>query len=138
MKSPKSIEELGEYIDKAVGLYVAEAHEAAFQALERAFVANSAVTQRPSTTRRANSKPKGGTKRRSAQQLAELKVRLAELVRAKPGESMVTFSTELGIPVRELQRPMSMLKSEGLVRTVGRRQLTRYFPSVDTVKTTSS
>ena len=44
---------------------------------------------------------------------------------------MVTFATELDTSVRELGRPISVLKREGRVRTVGQRYLTRYWTSPD-------
>jgi hypothetical protein len=43
---------------------------------------------------------------------------------------MTMFASELEMSVRELNRPMSRLKREGRVRSVGQRHLMRYFPAV--------
>lgn len=64
------------------------------------------------------------------EEVAQLGARLLELVRARPGESMVTFAAELEMGVRDLQRPMSLLKRDGRVRSVGQRQQMRYFPAL--------
>jgi hypothetical protein len=56
--------------------------------------------------------------------------RLFQAVSARPGESKAALAAEVGLPARELDRPMSHLRSTGRVRTVGERHLTRYFPLV--------
>ncbi len=61
--------------------------------------------------------------------MAELQAQLEALVRTQPGEGMTTFAAKLKTTVRELHRPMSLLKRAGRVRTVGERHLTRYFPA---------
>ena len=43
---------------------------------------------------------------------------------------MVELSEHLGSSVRELQRPMAKLRSEGRVRSIGQRHMMRYYPSV--------
>jgi hypothetical protein len=43
---------------------------------------------------------------------------------------MVVFAAELELGVRDLQRPMSLLKRDGRVRSVGQRQSMRYFPGL--------
>jgi hypothetical protein len=70
------------------------------------------------------------TKRRSAGELDEFCERLCTLVRARPGESIVTLAEEMGVPAGALQRPMAKLRADGRVRTVGQRHLMRYFPAV--------
>lgn len=67
---------------------------------------------------------------RPPEKVAQLGERLLELVRARPGESMVVFAAELELRVRGLQRPMTLLKREGRVRTVGHKQQMRYFPAL--------
>ena len=105
--------------------------------MERAFSGPSKTQQSSATPR-----PKGATRkagvRRSGEELAELRTKLCELVRRHPGEAMVTFATEVDTSVRELGRPMSVLKREGRVRTVGQPHLTRYFPTVDAIAPTST
>lgn len=68
--------------------------------------------------------------RRSAEEMARVAEQLYELVCAQPGESMMRFAEQTGLRTRDLHRPMSKLKAEGRVRSVGQRHLTRYFPSV--------
>jgi glutamyl-tRNA reductase len=127
--APKTNQELAEHLETIVAQYIAEAHRAAQQALERAFASASTTTRKtakPSTTRLTTRRP---SKRRPAEELGELAEQLVELVRAQPGESMSTFATELALPVRSLHRPMMQLKRDGRVRSVGERQHTRYFPT---------
>ena len=42
---------------------------------------------------------------------------------------MAVLAEEVGLPLRNLQRPMSKLRAEGRVRCVGERGLARYFPA---------
>ncbi len=60
--------------------------------------------------------------------MARLGERLYETVCAKPGETMAVLAADLGATPRELWRPMSQLKRDGRVRSVGARSFTRYFP----------
>ena len=62
--------------------------------------------------------------------MAALCERLYQAVCAKPGEGMVVLATDIGASPRELNRPMAQLKGAGKVRSVGQRNLTRYFPLV--------
>ena len=130
MNTAKSTAELTKQIEQVVHQYVAEVRRAAQEAVERAF----AGTSRPSSRRPAGASAKAtrsaSAKRRTPQELAELGEQLYELVRTHPGESMVMFASELGQPARTLERPMSLLKREGRVRSVGQRHKTRYFPAV--------
>lgn len=131
MNAPKSIEELTKHIEQAVEGYVAEGRKAAVAAMERAFSSSPSTTRRSKAAPRPKGEKRATGARRSGEELAELQAQLCELVRTHPGEAMVTFATELGMSVRELHRPMSVLKREGRVRTVGQRHLTRYFPTVE-------
>ena len=54
--------------------------------------------------------------------------RLCAAVAAEPGVGMTRLATQLGLSSRELERPMTHLKLERRVRSVGRYQSTRYFP----------
>jgi DNA-binding NtrC family response regulator len=130
MSKPTTIEQLTHQIEKVVLEYVTEGRRAAHAALERAFTGASEMPSRKQVASRGNPSTRSSGRRRSSKQLAELGEQLHEVVRAHPGESMATFAAELGMTVRELHRPMSVLKREGRVRTVGQRHLTRYFPGV--------
>lgn len=112
--------------------YVDEARRVAHEALDEAFSAalapwGRALRKRPTDPIEGGAAP---SRRRSADEIAELKKRLLAVVCTRPGESMTTFSEELGLSVRSLQRPMSKLRAEGRVRCVGERNMARYFPAV--------
>ena len=99
--------DLGERIEKLVRELV-EAHmkdtqAAVLAAVTRGFGTATTAVKQPRTTKAKARSFKG---RRSPEEISALAQRLYELVRAKPGESMVTFATELGATARDLQRPM--------------------------------
>jgi predicted Zn-dependent protease len=131
MSTPKSTEDLTQQIEQLVAQYVAESRRAVRDAVERAFGAAA-----PSSSR--SSKPSASTKvtrsasgrRRSPEEVSHLGARLLDVVRARPGESMVAFAAELEMDVRELQRPMTLLRRDGRVRSVGQRDQMRYFPAL--------
>jgi hypothetical protein len=50
---------------------------------------------------------------------------------AKPGEAMAVLARGLGTSVRELHRPMALLKQADRVKSVGQRSSTRYFPKAE-------
>jgi len=68
------------------------------------------------------------SRRRSREELAELEQKLYEAVRAHPGETMAVLAEKVGATARELNRPALALRRNGRVRSVGKRQYTRYFP----------
>lgn len=94
-------------------------------ALERAFTSAVGV---PGRTRRA-AKSSGGGRRRAPTEVAALGERLYEAVSLKPGEAMTVLAAQVGVSTRELNRPMTLLKRAGRVRSVGQRHLMRYFPT---------
>jgi hypothetical protein len=47
---------------------------------------------------------------------------------AHPGEGMSVLAGIVGATARELNRPAVVLRRRGLVRSVGQRHATRYFP----------
>ena len=57
--------------------------------------------------------------------------RFHELLCERPGETMAVLAAELELTPRELHRPVARLKRAKLVRTVGERNHTRYFPMVN-------
>lgn len=130
MTTPKSPAELTEQIEQLVEQYLAHSRSAAREAVERAFGTPACA---PKTTGRSTSSAtprRSSGRKRSAEEIGQVAAQLYELVRAQPGESMVTFAAELEMSVRALQRPMMLLKKEGRVRSVGQRHRTRYFPAV--------
>ncbi len=131
-KTPSTPDQLARSIGELVTAYVDEARLVAHVALDEAFSKARAANGRAAPRRRSipSESAAGPSRRRSADEIAELEERLLALVCARPGESMTAFSEELGHPVRSLQRPMSKLRAEGRVRCVGERNMARYFPSV--------
>lgn len=131
MTTPKTTEQLAHQIEALVADYIDHGRQAAKEALENAFssaTANPTAT-RPTTIRKVDSSPQR-TPRRTAEQLAALGEELYALICNEPGESMAVFADKLGIAVRELHRPMSKLRDDGRIRSVGQRTLTRYFPAI--------
>lgn len=129
---PKTPDQLADAIESLIESYLDDIRSAAKCAVERTLIkarpaAGRGAPQRVSIRSKARDRP--GV-RRSAEEIDGLCERLHELVSARPGEAMALFAEEIGVPVRSLQRPMSKLKQDGRVRSVGERCLTRYFPAV--------
>jgi hypothetical protein len=132
MKIPGTPEQLADAIESLVASYMDEVRLTAQRAVERSLT-RWAVSRSPSKgsdTRRTAPRSHTRTGRRSRAALDEVCEQLCKLVRARPGESMVTLACEMGMPMSTLQRPMAKLRTEGRVRSVGQRHLTRYFPAV--------
>jgi len=130
MKNPSTPEQLADAIESLVASYMEEMRLAVQRAVERS-LSRCAVARTPSKrveTRRVT--PSASTKRRTQTELDEVCEGLCKQVRARPGESMTTLAEEMGMPMSALQRPMAKLRTEGRVRSVGQRHLTRYFPAV--------
>ncbi len=117
--------DLNEQIDKLVRAHLAQVHAQAAAAVERAFASTST---RATTSKRGRRRRALGDRRDPAL-VAELGERLHAEVMATPGESMVVYAKQLDAGVRELHRPMTLLKRAGRLRTVGVRNKTRYFPA---------
>jgi DNA-binding NtrC family response regulator len=130
MKIPGTPEQLADAIESLIASYMDEVRLGAQRAVERSLTRGAAARapSKGSDTRRAAAR--SATKRRSQTELDELCEELCKVVRTRPGESMVTLAEELGMPMSALQRPMAKLRTEGRVRSVGQRHLTRYFPAV--------
>ena len=129
MAKTTSIHDLTEKIEQVVREHMAASRSAATAALERAFGAATMRTRTPPPpqTRAPRAKP---NRRRPPTEVAALGERFYDAVCGNPGETMGVLAAKLGASARELNRPMSLLKRTGRVRTVGQRHLTRYFPAV--------
>jgi len=126
MNNPHSSGELAQEIEALVRRHVEAVRQEAQAAILRAFGSQAVVAaSRPASQRRHRT----AGDRRSAKQVAELGQRLYEAMRKQPGESMAVLATEVGASVRELHLPMTVLKREGKIRSVGERQHTRYYPA---------
>lgn len=130
MRSPSTPEQLANAIESLVASYIDEVRQAAQQALERSLSRSVHVQRSAKSTVHRPSSPKSATKRRTAAELDETCEKLCALVRARPGESIITLATDMGVSAGTLQRPMAKLRAEGRVRSVGERHLMRYFPAV--------
>lgn len=118
------IERLEQQIEHLIREHLAECARRAKLAVERAF---ASTTKRSGATRAGSGRRAVG-KRRSVEEIDELAERLAVAVCAKPGTTMVVLAAEVGATVAELERPATRLKRAGRIRTVGERNMTRYFP----------
>jgi hypothetical protein len=116
--------DLGERIERLVQEHIAASRKRAQEAVERAF---AAAARPPVHTEAAKAPRRPGRKRPSAD-IASLGDRLYRAVCAKPGETMAVLAPMVGASARELNRPATLLRRAGRVRSVGTRQMTRYFP----------
>jgi len=124
MASTTSNEELAKKIERLVEEHIAESRRVAQEALARAFGSPPAKSGRA----RPPAAKRHWKGRRSPDEVAELGERLYAAICAKPGAGMSALATEVGASVRELHRPMTRLKDDSRIRSVGKRHLTRYFP----------
>jgi hypothetical protein len=130
MTIPKTSEQLTAAIEAIIGSYLAELRCTTQQAVERALSSSSRyIRTAPRKVKRRYVQP-AAAKRRSAAELGALCDRLHAAVCARPGESILALAEEMGVKWPELQKPMSKLRTQGRVRTVGERNMTRYFPAV--------
>jgi hypothetical protein len=132
MKSPTTTVELAGAIESLIASYIDDVRAAAEQAVTHGLAQQGQEVGRrsPKSPVRRSVETKSPSSRRTASALDEACQALCDLVRAQPGSSMVEFSEHLGSSVRELQRPMAKLRSDGRVRSIGERHLMRYFPAV--------
>ena len=99
--------------------------EALLAVVARVYAAPSPPSSRRSAAVRTSPV---GRARRPEGEIAALAGRLCAAVAAEPGVGMRRLATQLGVASRELERPMTHLKLERRVRSVGRYQSMRYFP----------
>lgn len=115
--------DLGGRIEQLVQEHIGASRKAAQEAIERAF--GSAV--KPPVHAAEKAPRRVGEKRPSAD-IAALGERFYRAVCTKPGETMAVLAGIVGASARELNRPATLLRRAGRVRSVGTRQTTRYFP----------
>lgn len=135
-----SSNELTRNLDQLVAEFVRSAQQMVLAAVAQGLrtepsttVPTSATKPRKGTKPRKCTKPRKRAKsytRRTPAQVAELGERFYEVLCAHPGETMAVLAAKIGSTPRELQRPVTLLKRAGRVRSVGQRQATRYFPMV--------
>ena len=126
----RSPEQLASAIESLVASYLEEVRQTAREAVERS-LSRRDVARRPAQRKGPRSRALNSeSKRRTSAEIEATSERLCALVRAQPGESIITLAEEMGLPANALQRPMAKLRDESRVRTVGQRHLMRYFPAV--------
>lgn len=118
------ISELSKRIEQVIQEHLEASQRAATDAMARAFGAARGGPGRARLTPR----PGGGSRRRPAAEMAALGQQFYQAVCERPGETMVVLAADIGSSPRELNRPVTILKRLGQVRSVGQRNLTRYFP----------
>lgn len=122
-------QELTEQIEQLVRTHIEAARTAATAAVERAFVATVLAGGRPRASTARPSQPRRRmAPRRAAEEVAALAEQFYAVVCRNPGETMATLAPQVGATPRALQLAVVRLKRVGRVRSVGQRQLTRYFP----------
>lgn len=121
----KSLEQkIENAVAQLVREHLAACEEAAAVAVRSAFEQASRASSKSSRRKSA----RAPAPRRSREELAALEERLYEVIRRHPGETMAVIAPAVGATARALSRPATMLRRQGRVRSVGRRQYTRYFP----------
>ena len=98
----------------------------ALAALSR--VAGDTVTRGSMRGSKASSSSRARGRRRSPDEVAALADKLFDVLEKHPGSTMMRLAEKLGSPTRELQRPMTLLKRAGRVRTTGKKNYTKYHP----------
>ena len=121
-----SAQQLAQQIERLVEDFIANSRTAAAAAVDRAFAGSTSKRiAGPVSAARRQIGP-----RRSPEQMESLTERLYEAICAKPGESMTVLAPLVGSTPRALNVPAKKLKTSGRIRSVGQRQLARYFPMV--------
>ena len=136
MAKTSSTQELGQRIERLVLEHIAASRRTAQEAVERAFAA--AMVTSGSKRTRPRSTALAQRKRRAPAEIAALGERLYLAVCDKLGETMVVLASDMGASARDLHRPMSLLKRDGRLRSVGQRHRTRYFPVGSDVQASGS
>ena len=114
---------LEQKIDKLIREHLRECEAAASAAVLAAF---GRAPSRPAKTKTKSSRTM--SPRRSPEVLAALSEQLYQEICRQPGETMAVIAGALGMTARELQRPSTLLRRAGRVRSIGKAQGVRYFP----------
>lgn len=130
MTSPKTPQQLADAIETVVASYLDEVRRTVQHAVERSLSRSAATTRAYKSRVDRSTEQRSMKTRRSSGALDELCDKLHQCICARPGEPTTVFADELGCTVRDLQRPMAKLRAQGRIRSVGQRNLMRYFPAV--------
>jgi hypothetical protein len=120
-------------VDQFVSDLSSVVREAALDTLRAAIGAPSAPPKRgpgrPPKAGRKLGRPAGRRKagRRSADEVASIGQTVLSHVRANPGQRLEEIGRALGLPTKELKRPIANLMDAGALRTEGQKRGTKYF-----------
>lgn len=123
-----STDELCRSIEHLIEQHLRACQREVAAAVERTFRAAVLTAKEPKSKAKAAKIKRESGPRRTPAQVHALGERFYELLCKKPGSIMSVYAAELGVTPRELHRPVALLKRAKLVRSVGERQATRYFP----------
>jgi len=123
-----STDELCRNIERLVQQHLRACQQEVAAVVARTFRASAVTTTEPKSKAKVAKPRRESGPRRTPEQIQALGERFYELLCTKPGFAMTVYCTELGVTPRDLHRPVAMLKRAKLVRSVGERQATKYFP----------
>ena len=125
---PTSIEDLCQSIEHLIHEHLQACRAEVSATIERTFQSASR-TKRQAKATQTQTRESGP--RRTEAELMAIAERFYDLLCKQPGEKMVALAAQLELTPRELHRPVTRLKRAKLVRTVGQRGHTRYYPIID-------
>lgn len=119
----KSLEaQIESAVEQLLREHLAACEAAAADAVRAAFQRASAPKASRARTVRAPAA------RRSREVIEAITEQLYEAIRRHPGETMAVIAPVVGATAKELNHPVTLLRRQGRIRTIGQRQFTRYFP----------
>lgn len=83
---------------------------------------------RASTPAAAPSRKKGKRVRRSAEDLVAVQEKIVAVLKKQPGVNSEELQDALGMSKQDVQRPLTLLREEGKVKTEGQKRAMRYYP----------
>ena len=137
MRARTSTENFEERIEQLVREHITAIRGRAEAAVARGFAESAMRTSKSTAPQTKLSARRQRSRRRTAEELADLAERLCAAVHAQPGETMLRLAPQVGATPRQLSVVVTHLRSQMRVRTVGQHQYTRYFPTVPAPQRTS-
>lgn len=118
-------------LDKRVSAFAADiaalVREAALEAAQQAFKAN--LNGSTATKSRSSTKPtRSRSGRRSPAELEKIASKLEAYIKGNPGQRIEQIGKGLGMPTRELTRPVAKLLASKTIKKRGDRRATKYYP----------
>ena len=132
MAATSSMEVLEKRIEQLVREHIAVVRAGAEAAVARAFAESTGRSSKSPAPKAKPPAQRAPYQRRTAEAVADLAERLCAAVHATPGETMTQLAAQVGATPSELSVPVDRLQREGRLRSVGKRQHTRYFPAAPT------